>query len=126
MLKQTQNFVSFHGHVVIWFLPEIIFQVFTAFYTLRSQTLVIATNSEPSWQEVIIIFSMLDEPLLLSDNFGYTAFILLSILSTQVEKLHCTNMICHLLLILTTLTLLSSNFFRNFFSSTSFESLEIF
>lgn len=95
-------------------LQNIILQIFTAFYTLRSQTLVIATNSEPRWQKVIIKLSTLDEPLLLSGYFGYLAFILLSILSAPVEKLLCPNITCHLLLILTSLTLPSSDFFRNF------------
>lgn len=77
MLKETQTFVLFHGHVVILFLHEIMLQI--SFCTLRSQTLVIATNNEPRWQDEIIKFPMLDEHLALSDHLGYIVFVLLSI-----------------------------------------------
>lgn len=97
-----------HGHVVILFLHEMVLQTFTACHTLKSHMLVIATSSETRRQEVITQFSLLDELLLLGDNFGSTAFILLSILFAQVEKLHCPNMICCLFLILKSLTLLTS------------------
>lgn len=79
MLKETQSSVLFHGHVIILFLHKIMLQIFPSFCTLRSQTLVIATNNEPRWQEVIIKFPMLDEHLALSDHLGYIVFILLSI-----------------------------------------------